>query len=59
MNETFVKFRNEYPEFIYDDFKMIETDNEYKVTYLYRIKDLVFQPQITILKNSKMTNINN
>ena len=59
MNETFVKFRNEYPEFIYEDFKVIETDTEYKVTYLFRIKDLVFEPQITILKNSKMTNINN
>ena len=59
MNETFLKFRNEYPEFIYEDFKAMETSNEYIVTYLFRIKDLVFKPQITILKNSKMTNINN
>lgn len=59
MNDTFIKFRKEYPEFIYENFKVLETDTEYKVTYLFSIKDLVFEPQITILKNSKMENIDN
>jgi len=59
MNDTFIKFRKEYPEFIYENFKVTETDTEYKVTYLFSIKDLVFEPQITILKNSKMENIDN
>ena len=59
MKDKFIQFRNEYPEFIYEDFNVIELEKEYKVTYVYSIKELVFKPEITIVKNNKMNNIDN
>lgn len=50
MKEKFLEFREKYPEFIYDSFKVEENDTYYKVTYTFRINELVFNPTITILK---------
>lgn len=46
----FEKFRNEYPEFIYEDFNVNETEIDYQVTYTFKLNELVFNPKITILK---------
>ncbi len=56
MNNSFIKFRNEYPEFIYNDFIVFEDDSKFVVTYDFRIKELVFQPKITILKEDISNN---
>lgn len=50
MNNSFLHLRNEYPEFVYEDFNVIETEIEYKVTYIFRLKELTFKPVITISK---------
>ena len=50
MNNSFLQLRNEYPEFVYEDFNVIETEIEYKVTYIFRLKELTFKPVITISK---------
>ena len=55
MNNSFLHLRNEYPEFVYEDFNVIETEIEYKVTYIFRLKELTFKPVITISKKQKNT----
>ena len=51
MNDSFIKFRNEYPEFVYHDFNVWEDESKYVVTYDFRINSLYFKPKITILKD--------
>ena len=51
MNDSFIKFRHEYPEFVYNDFTVFEDDSKYVVTYDFQINNLIFKPKITILKD--------
>ena len=45
MNDSFIKFRNEYPEFVYHDFNVWEDESKYVVTYDFRINSLCFKPK--------------
>ena len=51
MNDSFIKFRHEYPEFVYNDYTVFEDDSKYVVTYDFQINNLIFKPKITILKD--------
>ncbi len=51
----FEKLREEYKQFIYDSYKVEESDTEFTVTYTYILNELVFHPSIKILK-SNITN---
>lgn len=57
MKERFLELRNKYPEFIYENYEILETDIDYKVKYTYKIGELEFNPIITILKKD-ITNPN-
>ncbi len=57
LKDTFLKLREEYPEFIYQDFIVEEDDNEYRVNYNFQLKELVFKPVIIVSKDS-ITNSN-
>lgn len=46
----FEKLRQQYPEFIYDSYKVLENDTEFIVTYTFILNELIFHPKITILK---------
>ena len=50
MKEHFLELREKYPEFVYDNYEVIETNIDYKVKYTYKINELEFNPIITILK---------
>lgn len=52
MNDIFLKLREDYPEFIYQSFSVLENDEEYKVTYEFQLNDIIFHPIITILKKN-------
>lgn len=53
----FEKLRQQYPEFIYDSYDVLENDAEFEVTYTFILNELVFHPKITVLKKS-ITNQN-
>ena len=57
MKEKFLALRNKYPEFVYENYEVLENDIEYKVKYTYKINELEFNPIITILKKD-ITNPN-
>ena len=50
MKERFQELREQYEEFIYESYKVEENNDHYKITYTFKIKELVFNPVITILK---------
>ena len=51
MKDTFLMLREKYPEFVYQDFVVEENDIEYKVTYTFKLNELVFKPVIKISKD--------
>lgn len=51
MNNNFLQLRSEYPEFVYQNFFVEEDNQEYKVTYDFRLNELSFHPTIKISKN--------
>lgn len=46
----FQELREQYPEFIYDSFQVVEENERFVVTYHYFIQELSFSPQIIIEK---------
>lgn len=52
----FEKLRQQYPEFIYDSYKVLESDTKFEVTYTFVLNELIFHPKITILKKSITNN---
>ncbi len=48
--DKFLELRDKYPEFIYDSYTVNETDDMYEITYVYKIGELTFKPNIVILK---------
>ncbi len=57
--EKFIELRKKYPEFIYENYEIIDEENNYKLVFNFNIPDLVkFSPNITIpkkgLKNSNI-----
>ena len=60
MKEKFLELREKYPEFVYENYEVLENDIEYKVKYTYKINELEFNPIITILKKDiNNPNLNN
>ena len=51
LKDTFLMLREKYPEFVYQDFVVEENDIEYKVTYTFKLNELVFKPVIKISKD--------
>lgn len=56
-HELFLKLRKKYPEFIYEKYEIIESEDDYNIIFTFNIPNLtVFNPTITIpkkgLKNS-------
>lgn len=60
-NEKFLKFREIYPNFIYDDYKIIDHDSKLEIIYNFSIPNLeTFCPRIIIPKTIiKRDNIDN
>ena len=50
MKEKFLELRKRYPEFIYENFNVEEAEQLYKVTYTFKINELIFYPNIVIYK---------
>lgn len=49
--DKFEELRNKYDTFIYDKYEIIETINNYEITYYFTIKDLTtFKPKLIIPK---------
>lgn len=57
MKEKFLELRAKYEEFIYEDYKVEENNDSYRVIYTFKISELEFNPVITILKKD-ITNEN-
>ncbi|MEG2351143.1 MAG: hypothetical protein RSA10_03080 [Bacilli bacterium] len=56
---VFEELRNKYSTFIYDDFKVTESKEEFTVIYKYIMGNYVFTPKVIILKKHiKNNNIN-
>lgn len=50
-HEHFLNLRNKYPEFIYEDYKIEESDTEYVIEFIFTIPNLTtFKPTIKIPK---------
>lgn len=49
-NVMFKKLREQYQQFIYDSYEVLENDTEFLVTYTYLLNELTFHPNIKILK---------
>ncbi len=49
------EFREKYPEFIYEDFIVEETDDDYIVEYHFSISELSFNPKL-IINKKQVTN---
>jgi len=59
-HNKFLEFREKYPEFIYEKYEIIETEEDYKLIFTFNIPNLTtFEPTTTIPKKGiKNTNIN-
>ena len=58
MNQ-FETYRNQYPNFIYKQYHLIEEENNLKITYDFEIENLKeFHPSLTIPKEIITTNVN-
>lgn len=59
MNSNFLKFRKEYPTFIYHKYDILENENTIKIIYSFEIPNLeVFNPTLEIPKNNIKIDIN-
>lgn len=61
VNEKFLRYRETYPNFIYDDYKIIDCDDKLEIIYEFSIPNLeTFNHKIVIPKKIiKRTNIDN
>lgn len=50
MKEHFLELRNKYPEFVYENYDVIESEQSYQVKYTFKISELEFNPVIIINK---------
>lgn len=57
--DLFLKLRTDYPDFIYEDYKIIDKENEYQLIFTFNIPNLTtFNPTIVIPKKNIIDNIN-